>query len=757
MALAALMAAACATPPAEPRPDELTARAHGELAQRGLGTDILALVHNILGHEPGPPPGTLPLVSALLSQPLAAADADALFRQAVPRELQQLGSLPATRGMTSLDDLLAEYIGEVQVAQRLLREAAGAAAPDARAILELLANDFDPAEPLVSLAGTDTQRLAQANARFLRATLRLVDRLRGAAPALRFPERLRRFESPIGIVEIGTWANERHSADAALIIDPGGDDAYDRRPVTHGRVSVVIDLGGNDVYSGPDVAIDGFAALVDVAGNDRYDSEGPGLAAAVFGTSLLLDLSGDDRYHSTVFGQGAAGFGIGALIDYEGDDRYELQAAGQGFGLPGGLGLLWDKSGNDHYRAGGMQDAYARGGGVSFAQGAAFGLRSMLAGGIGIVRDDRGDDSYEAQMFAQGTGYVYGLGLAWDRSGKDRWHAVRYAQGNGVHQAVGVLRDEAGDDSYDLGFGVGQGMGLDLSVGMLYDAGGDDRYKATIHAQGSATANGIGVLFDAGGADEWQMAADPRGWGRTEPERGLPSLGLLLYDEGRAAFLRDGNLVAAPHGGAPIDAPVSSRARRCPAPTATAPQRRASSFASAVRSLEFVFRDGSGDPATRAYVEQRLRTDLQGALNELPEDEFVTGWVIGNLLPCVLRQAPADDALAMWTAMEQVLAADPGTRFASSIAAALRERPAPSPRLRRLIDALARHPSCGVRSRALDLDGSAAAAQAALHSSCWVLQAAALRLLQKLGVPPDGDAPLPSFLRAPTSAATSAR
>ena len=87
---------------------------------------------------------------------------------------------------------------------------------------------------------------------------------------------------------------------------------------------------------------------------------------------------------------------------------------------------------------------------MSFAQGAAFGFRTRLAGGIGILRDDAGNDMYEAQMFAQGTGYYYGIGLAWDLAGDDQWRAVRYAQGNGVHEAVGVLRDEAGDDTYEL-------------------------------------------------------------------------------------------------------------------------------------------------------------------------------------------------------------------------------------------------------------------------------------------------------------------
>lgn len=711
-------------PPFGARRDDLDARSREALAERGFGTDILALIDNVLDHEPGPPPRTPRLVGELLSRPLAAADAEALFRRSVPRELALFDDPPDRQGAATLDELIAEYVGELVAARALLHASAGSAAPDAAAIRKLLDNDFEPVAPLVALARTDEPRLRQATARFVRATARFVSRLRAAGSSLHFPDQPRRFASPIGLIEIGTRVDEQHGGDAALIVDPGGDDRYERRPLAGGGVSVVVDLAGNDIYSGSDVAINGLGAIVDLSGDDRYESTGAGLAAVIFGASLLVDFSGSDVYRSGPFG---------------------------------GLGLLWDRAGNDRYRAGGMEDAYGRGGGVSFAQGAAFGLRNMLAGGIGILRDDAGDDAYEAQMFAQGTGYFYGLGLLWDSSGKDDYRAVRYAQGNGVHQAVGVLREESGDDRYELSYGVGQGMGLDLSVGVLYDAAGDDRYSATVYAQGSATDNGIGVLFDAAGADEWHMSNDPRAWGRTEPSRRLPSLGLLLYRPQKAVFLREGKIVPAPGGGMPIDVSPSSSERRCPAPTDAAPKAGPKSFADAVRSLEFLFRDGSGEPGTRAYVERRLRTDLQAALAELPGDEFVIVWVIGKLLPCAMRQAAPPDATAMWAAMERVLAADPASRFAGSIAVALRERPAPSAQLHRMIDALLRHPSCAVRSAALTLDGSAPAAQAALRSSCWLLQASALRTLRKLGVSPDPDAQLPSFLHAGRSPATSSR
>ena len=735
-----MLLASCAAPPLAPREDDLAARVNAELARRGAARDFLQIIDNIVRHEPGPPAAAPAVVRELFAQPLAAADAGALFRRAVPAVLFEL-ERPASRESATLEELLTRYIAEVSAAQALLRKATEGVPIDTAAILKELQNGFDSPAALVGLANVDGAMLERANSQFLRATARFLSALR----TTRFSGQPQRFDSAIGVVSIGTRGNDRHGPDAALIIDPGGDDVYERAPLTGGGVRAIFDLAGNDHYIGADVAVHGLSALIDFSGEDHYSADGPAQAAAVVGGSLLVDLSGNDTYEAALFAQGAAALGLGALLDFQGHDRYTVRAAGQGFGLAGGVGLLWDRSGNDRYSAGGMEDAYGRGGGVSFAQGAAFGFRTTLAGGIGILRDDAGDDVYEAQMFAQGTGYYYGLGLAWDRSGDDRWRAVRYAQGNGVHEAVGVLRDESGDDRYMLSYGVGQGMGLDLGLGMLYDAAGDDHYEATVHAQGNATVNGIGVLFDAAGTDEWRMGADTRAWGRAEPGRGLPSLGLLLYSPPRASFLREDKPAPPPQGGGIESAPAGEK--RCPKVSPDAAPQEGLSFAEAVRSLEFLFRGGEAEPRTHAYVRQRLLADLERALTELPRDDFTIEWILGNALPCVLSQAAPAEATAMWTAMETVLHADRESPFALPIARALRERPAPPEQLDRITHVLALHPSCAVRAAAVVLGNSAAAAQSALESSCWLLQATALRKLGELGAKPRPDADLPSFLR----------
>jgi hypothetical protein len=515
------------------------------LAHAALGPDALQVIDGTVRHAAPPPPGSPALSRELLAQPLEALDADAIFRRAVPGALARFaGDMAASAAAQPFDEVLERYLGELEAARDGLLAATSAAAFEAR-LLERLPQGLPSSGQLAAVAAAvDPAALDRANQRFLVATARFVRELR--APGMQFPPP-RRFASRIGTVVIGGPGDERHAADAALIVDPGGNDLYERRPVSGGALSVIVDFGGDDRYTGSDVVVRGLSALVDLGGDDRYDMSGPGLGAAIAGVALLVDAGGDDRYAAGMFGQGAAAFGIGALIDLHGDDSYLLHAGGQGYGLAAGLGLLWDREGNDRYRVAGFEDPFRREAGLSFAQGAASGYRDEggagpeVGGGIGILRDERGDDAYEAEMFAQGLGYFHGVGVLWDGGGNDRYRAVRYAQGNGVHQAVGVLRDESGDDRYELSFGAGQGMGLDLAVGVLLDLAGNDSYEAGLLAQGSATANGIGLLADRGGDDLWRMTrgTDLRSWGHAEWYCGLPSVGLFL-PQGRTRLERAG-------------------------------------------------------------------------------------------------------------------------------------------------------------------------------------------------------------------------
>jgi hypothetical protein len=621
------------------------------------------------------------------------------------------------------------------------------------------------------MQAVDSAMLARANERFIDATAGFIAALRGAA-RVRFPRGGARLATAIGTVVIGTAGDDVHAADAALIIDPGGNDRYARAPVTGSAVSVIIDLGGNDSYNGSDLVVLGLSAIVDVAGNDRYITTESGQGAAIAGASLILDMVGDDIYEAGFFAQGAAAIGLGAVIDLAGNDRYQIRTNGQGYGMAGGVGLLWDRAGNDHYSAGGLPDAFGRGGGVSMAQGAAYGYRTSLAGGIGILRDDAGNDSYTAEMFAQGVGYYYGIGLLWDRGGNDKYQAVRYAQGNGVHEAVGVLRDESGDDEYVASFGVAQGMGLDQAVGVLYDGAGDDAYRGGTLVQGAATSNGIGVLIDRGGADQW-LAGDATGWGSADWARGLPTLGLLLHDPSRAAFSMSGKpytpSVESTHLGGPlarvhIPSPAPERAAAfntavvCP-PVDVTPSAQDAAALDITEALSRALpglAGGKPDPAAHARALRLFNTQFYASMGQLPLDDFNVLWTLGQLLPCVARQA-VNGIEDLWRGVERLLEEDTAHPFALPMMALLRERPPPPARLRPVMQRLMQHPACSVRAGALRLmlsltEGSEsrnvleAQARAALKEDCWRLQLAARDVLRATGAPfSAGDLPL--FLR----------
>jgi hypothetical protein len=648
---------------------------HAALEQRGLGPEALGVIDNLLAHESAVPAEVPSLVRELLARPAAAADAAALFARSVPPALA--GFAAHRSSGESFEQALAGYVARVAEAQTLLRSATPAI--DGAALSRQLRAGGLPADALSGLK-VDAVRLAEANRLFIEATRDFTAALRIA----RIPEAAR-FATRIGSVSIGSRGDDVHGPDAALIIDPGGNDVYVRAPAND-RVALVFDLAGNDRYSGSDLAVRALAALVDFGGDDRYAMQGPGLGAAVAGASLLVDMAGNDVYEAHIFGLGAAAHGIGALIDEEGDEQYRVHAWGQGFALAGGLGLLWDGRGDDRYPADGLADPFDRGGALSGAQGATFGYRTALAGGVGILRDSGGNDRYEAQMFAQGTGYYYGLGLLWDEAGNETYRAVRYAQGNGVHQAVGVLRDASGNDHYQLSFGVGQGMGLDLAVGVLVDGAGDDRYAAGVLAQGTATANGVGILEDLVGRDRYESGADARAWGHAEWSRGLPSLGFLFH-HASAVFIRNGETASPPGKREVVHEPEAQV--QCPADLG---------------------------------LERRLTHAFAQAMAQLRRDDFDQVLAYAGAVYCAMRAA--DLSLEAGRLLGEALP----PQLAIAIARALRERPPPAEQLKEVRAALSGHPSCAVRAVALEIWPEPAAAQAALASSCWRLQAAGRRI-----------------------------
>ncbi len=286
--------------------------------------------------------------------------------------------------------------------------------------------------------------------------------------------------------------------------------AHGRITSTYPRVSMIIDFSGNDRYlaTGPvaqGAAFMGVGLLADLQGNDVYSAGAVAQGAGIFGIGMLLDGGGDDIYRAGHLAQGAALFGEGILLDRSGNDLYVASRLAQGFGGPLGRGYLHDVEGDDYYRAGGeTPSSYGTPGRYqAFSQGVGMGLRPTFPGGVGILRDDDGNDHYHGDNFSQGVGYFFGYGRLEDAGGDDRYRGGRYSQGAAAHLGVGLLIDRRGDDRYEGAIAANQGGAWDLSVAALVDLDGNDHYQAGDLSLGAAAQNAIGFFVDAAGEDRY--------------------------------------------------------------------------------------------------------------------------------------------------------------------------------------------------------------------------------------------------------------
>ncbi|MGD9401302.1 MAG: hypothetical protein PVF95_03420 [bacterium] len=356
-----------------------------------------------------------------------------------------------------------------------------------------------------------------------------VDFVADSLANLEFPEDFG-FEWPTALGKIvlsGAGNDEYEADDYFLIIDVGGDDLYrggavNRSPANW--VSILIDASGDDVYesdSGGEPAfgagILGYAYLVDLAGSDKYGGGSLTQGVGLFGVGALLDRSGDDTYDAYIGAQGAGIFGIGVLSDMAGGDKYHCYQMGQGYGFTKGIGMLVDKSGDDHYVAEDEDIVFpspqTEEHNANLAQGVGFGKRADFvdghswAGGHGFLIDGAGDDIYDAGLFAQGCAYWYAIGLLSDMAGNDEYNGIWYVQGSGAHFGLGILLESGGDDVYNAEMNMAQGAGHDFTLGLLIDEAGDDVYNAPNLSLGGGNANGIGMFWDKTGDDVYNCAA----------------------------------------------------------------------------------------------------------------------------------------------------------------------------------------------------------------------------------------------------------
>jgi len=356
-----------------------------------------------------------------------------------------------------------------------------------------------------------------------------------------------RLDTSFGQLVIGGFGSTNYRGTPAVIIDLGGDDLYSLSKIDEESTnsSAIIDLAGDDIYRSEGdflfgAGFLGCGILVDVSGNDTYLTDNFSLGSGLFGVGMLVDEEGDDKYFGDTFTMGAGSFGLGVLVDIKGADQYTAALYAQGFGFISGFGALIDSSGNDNYFAGGKykdilryKDHY-----ISLSQGFAYGLRPMMSGGIGLLYDLSGNDLYTSDIFGQGSSYWWALGSLVDKEGNDKYVSYQYAQGAGTHLTLGILEDGSGDDVY-ISKGVSQGCGHDLALGFLYDKSGNDDYIACDLSQAAGSANGIGMLIDEEGNDGYYVEKTNNTQGYGNPRRDYGSIGIFLDLSGSDHY--DGN------------------------------------------------------------------------------------------------------------------------------------------------------------------------------------------------------------------------
>jgi hypothetical protein len=299
-------------------------------------------------------------------------------------------------------------------------------------------------------------------------------------------------------------------------------------------------MQGDDTYHNPGLAAQqavsfGCGYLHDYQGDDIY--KGNDFAfSALMGFQALQDDQGNDTYTSGLFTQAAAMFGISVLHDKAGNDLYTATEFAQGLGGTKGFGLLLDNSGNDVYYTGGryLHAPLAPFDYRSMAQGFGFGMRSDLAGGIGVLYDGKGNDHYEGGVYAQGVAYWYAIGALFDESGNDYYDAVYYPQGSGIHLANGALIDMSGEDHYYSKHGPGQGNGHDWSVGIFVDKKGNDQYSVE-GGNGLGLTNSVGIFVDSEGDDKYENRSTSN-YGYANAARETAGLGLFLDAGGKDTY-----------------------------------------------------------------------------------------------------------------------------------------------------------------------------------------------------------------------------
>ena len=320
-------------------------------------------------------------------------------------------------------------------------------------------------------------------------------------------------DTPLGKIIVGGAGHNMYTNEAFLIIDTGGDDTYlnsagGANGLLGRPISIVIDLSGNDQFVSKQSfsqgsGVFGIGILAALGSNCTFQAKNLSQGAGFFGCGLLMTGQGRQTFEADTFCQGAAKFGAGILWQRGGDTTYKAAEMAQGFGGTSGLGLLLDENGDDSYVVGGKYPCgWLPKHFFTLSQGFGYGMRPFAGGGVGILCDLKGNDHYVADVYGQGASYWYSVGLLLDAEGSDTYDAYQYCQGAGIHLSSGALIDWSGDDTYTAGH-ICQGAAHDYAVGMLIDRAGNDKYSGDTTAQGAAINNSFAMLLDHAGSDSY--------------------------------------------------------------------------------------------------------------------------------------------------------------------------------------------------------------------------------------------------------------
>ncbi len=296
------------------------------------------------------------------------------------------------------------------------------------------------------------------------------------------------------IIQLSKWGD--------ICIGTTQDDRYKN------NYACIIDPAGDDFYKG-DISTDWarpFYWYLDLEGNDTYRNQGlGGLLHSFAGIGILYDRKGDDIYQGDDYTLSSF-FGYNLLCDQEGYDVYEggLNSIAAG---TFGLSVLIDEKGNDKYSTTELGEGF--GGPL----------------GAGLLIDVDGSDLYYAggkylhaplapfdhRALSQGFGFgvrpylVGGIGLLFDQAGNDVYQGAVYSQAVAYWYALGIIIDKSGNDFYTAVY-YPQGSGIHLAGGFLYDEEGEDHYYSK-HGPGQGAAHdyAVGYLIDRKGNDIYSV------------------------------------------------------------------------------------------------------------------------------------------------------------------------------------------------------------------------------------------------------------